>query len=288
MSHLVCQSYENRTRLPTRCGLQQLAVYYLTIAMLQAHSFLWNYLWVAPNLLVFFLGILLWKRGFNRILPSFVAFAILTALGDLAAFAADIIPSVSAQNFWLVFWAELLLETLLKFLVIGEILSHVFDPYPSIARLGKMLVSGFGAVLVLLAGVIAGFARGDSVVHIVATAHLLEQTVFIVESGLIIFLFLFAAHFRLSWDRISFGILLGLGISSCEHLATWAMVANSSPSEHVRRLFDFVNMATYHVAVLVWFYYLLVPGKAPKKSTIRLPETNLAVWNREVERLLHQ
>jgi hypothetical protein len=256
--------------------------------MLQAHSLLWNYLWVAPNLLVFFLGILLWKRGFNRILPSFIAFAILTALGDLAAFTADVIPSVSPETFWRIFWVELLLESLLKFIVIGEIFSRLFDPYPSIARLGKMLVSGFGAVLVLVAAVIAGFAKGDTVFHIIATAHLLEQTVFIVESGLIIFLFLFATHFRLSWDRISFGILLGLGISSCEHLATWGIVANLSPSEHVRRLFDFLNMATYHVAVLIWSYYLLVPGKAPTKSTIRLPETNLAVWNREVERLLHQ
>jgi hypothetical protein len=255
--------------------------------MLQAHSLLWNYLWVAPNLLAFSLGILLWKRGFNRTLPSFIAFTILTAVGDVAAFAADIIPSVTPETFWRIFWAELLLESLLKFLVIGEIFSGVFNPYPSIAKLGKVLVSGFGAVLVLLAAVIAGFARGDSVVHIIATAHLLEQTVFIVESGLIIFLFLFASHFRLSWDRISFGILLGLGISSCEHLATWAIVANLSPSEHARRLFDFVNMATYHVAVLTWFYYLLVPGKAPEKSMIRLPENNLAVWNREVERLLH-
>jgi len=264
--------------------------------MLQAHSFLWNYLWVAPNLFLLLLAILLWMRGFRRVLPAFLAFTILSAVAELTAFFADIIPSVSPDNFWRVVWAGLLAESLLKFVVIGEIFSRVFDPYPSIARLGKLLVSGFGGVLVLLAAVIAGFARGDSVVHIVATAHLLEQTVFIIESGLIIFLFLFAAHFRLSWDRISFGILLGLGVSSCEHLATWAIVANLSPSEHVRRLFDFVNMATYHVAVLIWFYYLLVPektGKSPKTPkpptpTIRLPETDLAAWNHEVERLLHQ
>jgi len=256
--------------------------------MLQAHSFLWNYLWVAPNLLVFALGILLWKRGFSRILPLFLAFAILTPIGDLATFLADVIPSVTPETFWRLFWVELLLESMLKFLVIGEVFSRVFSPYPSIGRLGKVLVSGFGAVLVFVAAAMAGFAKGDSVIHIIATAHLLEQTVFIIESGLIIFLFVFAAYFHLSWDRLSFGILFGLGISSCEHLATWAIIANTSPSEHVRTLFAFLNMAAYHAAVLIWFYYLLVPGKAPKKSTIRLPETNLAVWNREVERLLHQ
>ena len=255
--------------------------------MLQAHSFLWNYLWVAPNVLAFLLGLLLWKRGFNRILPWFIAFTILTAVGDVAAFAADIIPSVTPETFWRIFWAELLLESLLKFLVIGEIFSRVFSPYPSIARLGKVTVSGFGAALVLLAALIAGFAKGDGLFHIIATAHLLEQTVFIIESGLIVFLFLFAAYFHLSWDRLSFGVLMGLGISSCEHLSTWAIVSNLSPSSHARTLFDFLNMATYHLTVLIWSYYLLVPGKAPKKSTIRLPETNLAVWNHEVERLLH-
>src|SRR5215469_7344233 len=132
--------------------------------MLQAHSLLWNYLWVAPNLLVFALGITLSrKREFRRLFPGFVGFAILCSLGDLAAFAADVIPSVTAETFWRVYWVGLLIEGPLKFLVIGEVFSRVFSPYPSIARLGKLLVSGFGALLVLLAAVIAGFAKGDSV-----------------------------------------------------------------------------------------------------------------------------
>jgi len=256
--------------------------------MLLRHSFLWNYLWVAPNVFLFFLGVLLWRRGLARTIPAFLAFAILGSIAEIAAFLADVIPSVSPEGFWRVIWAGLLVESLLKFLIIGEVFSRVFSPYPSVGRLGKFLVSGFGALLVFLAAVIAGFTKGDSLIHIIATAHLLEQTVFIVESGLIIFLFLFAAYFHLSWDRLSFGILLGLGITSCEHLATWSIVANTSPSEHVRTLIDFLNMATYHASVLIWVYYLLVPGRVLATPKVSLPENNLAVWNRELERLLQQ
>lgn len=265
--------------------------------MLQAHSFLWNYLWVAPNVLVLSLGIILSRRReFRSAFPAFVAFAILCSLADLAAFAADVIPSVAPETFWRVFWAGLLIEGLLKFLVIGEVFSRVFSPYPSIARLGRLLVSGSGALLVLVAVAIAGFAHGDSNIRIISSAHLLEQTVFIVQSGLIVFFFLFAAHFHLSWDRCSFGIFIGLGISAGEHLATWAIIANASPSEHLRTLFAFINTVTYHLVSLIWFYYLLVPEKErkppktpkPPTTTIRLPENDLAVWNREVERLLHQ
>ena len=256
--------------------------------MLQAHSILWNYLWVAPNLLSLLLGFLIWRRGLSQQFPFFLAFIILGGLSDLALFGADIAPFVSPQNYWRIAWAALLLETVLKFFVIGEVLSKLLMPYSSVSRLGRNLVSGFGGTLVLLAGLIAGFAHGDNPFQLISGFHLLEQTVFVVELGLIVFLFIFAAYFHLSWDRLSFGILLGLSLSACQHLATWAIVANASPSEHTRTLFDFLGMATYHLCVLIWFYYLLVPQKVVSKSVVPLPENNLAVWNRELERLLQQ
>jgi len=256
--------------------------------MLQAHSFLWNYLWVAPNLFLLSLAFLIQKRKLSRSLPAFLAFAILSAAGDLATFLADVIPSVSAENYWRVFWASLLVESLLKFLVIGEVFSRVFNPYPSISRLGRIAVSGFGAALVLLASLIAAFSRGDSTKYLISGAHLLEQTVFLIESGLILFLFLFAAYFHLSWDRLSFGVLLGLGISACEHLASWAIIANGNPSAYQQTLLAFLGMATYHFCVFIWFYYLLVPGKVAAKSKVLIPDNNLDIWNRELERLLQQ
>lgn len=257
--------------------------------MLQAHSPLWNYLWVAPNLLLIVLGFIMWNRGIGRLFPSFLVFSFLSAIGDLAAFSADVIPSVSAESFWLIFWANLVVESILKFLAIGEMFSLLLGPYPSIARLGRSLVSGIGAVLVLVSSVIAGLGHGDNTHFLISGAHLLEEMVFIIESGLILFLFSFASHFHLSWDRLSFGFLLGLGISSCEHLATWAIIANASPSEPVRTLFAFLNMATFHVSVLIWYYYVLVPGKVTSRpGGPPPPDDTLSTWNRELERLLQQ
>jgi hypothetical protein len=256
--------------------------------MLQAHSILWDYLWVAPNLFLLAVGFLIWKGGLSRQVPAFLAFAILGALGDLVVFGADIAPFVSAPNFWRIDWVNLLVESLLKFLVIGEIFSRVFTQYPSISRVSRVAVSGFGAVLVLVAGLIAGFAHGDNPTLLISGVHLLEQTVFVIELGLILFLFIFAAYFRLSWDRLSLGILLGFAISACVHLATWATIANASPSERARTLFAFLNMGTFHLCVLIWLYYVVVPQKVVRKSVVPLPENNLAVWNRELERLLQQ
>jgi len=253
--------------------------------MLQAHSLLWDYLWVAPNVLLLGLAVVLASRGLSRQFLSFTAFAIVSATGEIIVFFADIAPFVSAENFWRIDWAILLITTLLKFVLIGEAFSRVLNPYPSISRIGRVLVSGVGVVLVFGASLIAAFSRGDSTRRLISGFHLLEQTAFIIVLGLIVFLFLFAAYFRLSWDRLSFGVLLGLGISACVHLSTWAIVTNASPSSSQRIYIDFLNMSTYHFCVLIWYYYVLVPGKVTK-SAITLPDNNLAVWNRELERLL--
>src|SRR5215467_528956 len=109
--------------------------------MLQAHSFLWNYLWVAPNLLLLAVGFFIWRRGLSREIPAFFAFAILGALGDLTVFGADIAPFVTAPNFWRIDWINLLMESLLKFFVIGEVYSRIFTQYSSISRVTRNLVS---------------------------------------------------------------------------------------------------------------------------------------------------
>ena len=256
--------------------------------MLQAHSFLWKYLWIAPNIFLLALAVVLWKRGIWRRFPAFLVFSVVGALVDLAVYAADVLPSVSAVNFWRVEWASIVIESVLKFIVIGELFSRVVSPYPSVSRLGRIFVSGGGAALVFVATLVAALSRGDSTVRLVSGFHLLAQTAYLVELGLVVIIFLFAAYFGLSWDRISFGVMLGFGVSACEYLASWAIVANADPSAQGRTLLDLMDMATYHLCVLFWCYYLLVPGKVRAKTTVSLPAHNLDVWNRELERLLQQ
>ena len=254
--------------------------------MLQAHSILWHYLWVAPNLLLFVLAMLAWRRGLHKQFPVFFAFAIIGPIAQLSVYAADVIPSVPAETFWRVFWAVLLVEALLKFSLIGEIFAHVFGPYPSLVRLGRFLIRGVGVVLVLSATMAAAYAPKDSPYWIIAGAHILEQTIYLIECGLLLFIFLFSAYFRLSSNRPIFGIALGLSISACVHLATWAVMANSGLHASQRSSIDFLNMAIYHACVLIWFYYLLVPPKFATKSAVPIPEHNLEIWNRELERFL--
>lgn len=257
--------------------------------LLRAHSWLWHYLWLAPNVLVFTLGALLWRRGLHKQYPAFTAFAILSAIGQFIVYAADLSPFVSGDNFWRVYCANLVLEGILKALLVAEIFAHTVGAFSSIAQVGKTLVRTAGAILILVATFAAAYSPGDSHVAIVSEAHLLEQSIFLIETGLLVFIFLFAAHFRLRMPRPVLGIALGLAISSCVHLAGWAYIANVAPSDAIRHLIDYIKAGVYHAVVLMWFYYLLVPHAI---SNFRIPPPddnhhNLDVWNQELERLLH-
>lgn len=244
----------------------------------------------------------MWRRGVAKQLPAFFAFAVLSAAGQLATYAADVVPWVNAGTYWRVDWASLLVEGALKFILIGEIFAWVFGSYVSLAKLGRVLIRAVGTALIVTAAVAAAYVPQDGHFGIVSGAHLLEETIYLVESGLLAFIFLFAAYFRLPWNRWLFGITLGLGVSACVHLATWGVLTNGGLPDSKRVLLVLLNMATYHVCVLMWFYYLLVPQRASKHAAppahspqdrLEPParpthEEELEVWNRELERLIHQ
>jgi hypothetical protein len=253
--------------------------------MLQAHSLLWHYLWVGPNLLLLSLGFLSLRRGIHKEYPFFVAFCFIAPLDQLTVYIGDVTPWVSAENFWRIFMASLVIEGLLKICLIGQIFGNVFGSYSSIAELGKRITRVLAVGLLLFAVAGAAYVRRDNNHWLISGSHLIEQTIFIVESGLLLFIFLFASHFLIRWRGRCFGIAVGLALSSCIHLATWAVMANGGMIDK-RSILDFINMAAYHVCVLIWFYYLLVPQKQPTISAVSLPENNLAIWNRELERLL--
>jgi hypothetical protein len=66
-------------------------------------------------------------------------------------------------------------------------------------------------------------------------------------------------------------------------------MANGKFPAQYRIFLDFLNMAAYHVSVLIWFYYLLVPEKnisGPEDPPP--PAHDLEIWNQELERLLHK
>jgi hypothetical protein len=255
--------------------------------MLQPHSVLWHYLWIGPCVLLGALAFTMWRRGLHKEFPAFFAYAIFEAGGGGILYAIDVTPSVfSGPTYWRSYFSFLIIEAFIKSVVIGEVSTHLLRQYPSLGRMAKLLISGVGIALVFTATIIAAYAN-PTTFWLISAARILARSVSVVQCGLILFLFVFAAHFRLHWKRSVFGITLGFGIAASAHLAYWGLMADWLFGQK-SYLLDFAIMGAFQVCVLIWLYYLLVPHKVATTSAVLLPEHNLEVWNHELERLIQQ
>jgi hypothetical protein len=257
--------------------------------MLEPHSLLWHYLWLGPHFLQVGLVVLLWQRKLYRAFPIFFAYLVFEAAEEFTLYSMDIAPSVTPKAWWVAFCVGLIVEGALKLGAIGELFSHLLRGRPAIARLTSEAIAVVGAGLILFAVVAAAYAPLDYRQPVwTYRGYILLQSLYIVEGGLAVFLFFFVAWSKLSWDRKDFGIALGFGILFCQHMATWSITASKALPYNHYPYFDFFNMATYHICVVIWCYYLLLPQKKPMTPAVALPENDLAAWNRELERLIQQ
>lgn len=269
--------------------------------MFESHSLLWHFLWAAPNVLVLVVAAIFYCRSLHHQLPVFLVFAVVQGSTGLALYIADLMPSVSGALWWKMTWVRLMIEVIVKFVLIGELFFGVFQSYPSISKLGRTMIRGVGAALVLAATLLSTLPRPETVPGLLWGGRLLELADFITECGLLVFIFWFAAYFRLDWARLPFGIALGLGITASVELGTWAFLASLPLSLQLRNRVNLLNMIAYNVTVLIWLYYVLITPKWIRKDPShgdkgvpRLDDSSdederqrtLDVWNRELERLL--
>jgi hypothetical protein len=229
--------------------------------MLYPHSLLWHYLWVGPSVLLLALALLVWRWRLHRIFPAFFAYLLFEGILGLVLWVLDVAPSITPFNYWRSVVVGLVIESVVKLFVVWELFDRLVGQEPAKARLGKRLILCAGAILALLAAIawthayIGPFA-------IMWYAQVIEQTIYMVEAGLLLFIFLFAAYFHLAWERRSFGIALGLSISACVGLAVFAISANGIKIQRYY-LMDFFNMSVYHGCVVMWWYYLLSSSANP-------------------------
>jgi hypothetical protein len=192
--------------------------------------------------------------------------------------------AISATLYWNTEWAGLLITIILRFAVIHEIFTYVFRSYPALTELSRLLLRWTTVVLVLIAVAVTASTPKETP-FLLSGIHLVNRAVGLVQSGLLVFLFLFCAYFRLSFRSYAYGIAMGLGIFASVDLASAALRVWTGVVAAGSYTVDFVTMATYHCCVLIWLVYLWAPETAGQPVRV-LPDHNLEQWNAEMQRLL--
>jgi hypothetical protein len=168
--------------------------------------------------------------------------------------------------------------------VIHEIYGKLFGNDAALARLGRVLFHFIAAMLALLAAVNAATTDGGhGLSTLVATILLLRQSLNIVKAGLLLFLFVFASYFKLTWRHYVFGISFGLGLYTTFEVAGHALQLYRGLADNLA--YYIVRASVYNSAIVIWIRYLATRPE-PQEFPAALPIGELREWSRSLSRML--
>jgi hypothetical protein len=248
-------------------------------------SLFFYYLWIAPHILQAVILLLMIRRKLYKQFPIFLlytAFEVLQFTVLLTVFVHT--GSLSDDRYRGAFVLGTAISTALRFGIIYEIFTEVFRNYNALGELSRVLFR-WATIILLLIGVALASTHGSGADGFLLIVPTLDRTVSLMQCGLLMFLFLFSRYFALSWRNYAFGIGLGFGILASLELANSAIRSEIGVGSY---LLDYLGMATYHCCVLIWIFYLVAPERRTHRTPKKLPQDDLEIWNRELQRLLQQ
>jgi hypothetical protein len=141
-------------------------------------------------------------------------------------------------------------------------------------------------MLLLLSAVAGAMLPGISVQHVANIFQALDFTSSLLQTGLLLALFLFSRVLHIAWRNQSTGVALGFGIAASLELATAALRTYFGTSGFIA--VDIVQMAAFHLSVVVWLVYVFLPERVPTFSGGGLQKSEIEFWNQELQRMVRR
>jgi hypothetical protein len=249
--------------------------------------FLRYYLWIFPHLLLGFVLLASYKKRMHQELPVFCIFTVFGMLRFILLFTVSrlVVESSVGIYLWLL-TCTVVIDAALQLAVIYELARNLIFSRSSLGRTLRPVFTWTLAGLVLLAAVASGSLRDITLQKMGNGFGILDFSSGLVEVGLLVALFLFSRALRISWRSRITGVALGFGISACINLAMAALRSGLGKSAFVA--VDITQMAAFHVCVVVWLIYLLLPDRTPPFVGSGLRKSDIQFWDQELQRMTGQ
>ena len=189
--------------------------------------------------------------------PIFYSYIFFVLITDAACYAVNfLIPEYYASAFWFCFTVWLVAE----FAVLLEVSDHIFEPYPPIRRLGRLLTACICLVFFVVY-VIPPLLQSRS--SRAAIFDLVKRTS-LTKAVLILVLLAAARLFRLPLGKYVSGILLGFATYLSLNIANVALAEWYVPAVY-GRIFAVAGPLSFVLALAIWNialwrYETVLPG----------------------------
>ena len=235
------------------------------------------YLWIASPVLCAVALVVALRKKFFSTLPWFVM-----SLGFyVLKFAVEVsIQSVSDEVYmWIAVFA-ILVSTLFELAVLYELTNKLILSHSPLARVLGPLPRWGVSVLLLLATVATALFTPPMRLQIVRTYWTLAFFNNMFELTLVLALLLVAHIVGVSLRSLPAGVALGLGICATGGMAgivMWGQMKTAFAT-------DIIRFAAWHLCVLVWLLYLVLPEKLVNTSEAVAQMSHLEPHSQELQR----
>lgn len=240
------------------------------------------FLWVTVTLLQAGIAIAMYRRKQHREFPVFWWYTVFHVVQSIIAFVAS---SVSYAVFFYVYWGTEAIDAIFTLVVLQEIFSKVFNPYSSLRNIGSVLFRWLAILLCLFAVFSAAVAPGVAADRFIRGLLTMERSIQLIQTGVLLFLFLFSKLFGLTWRHHIFGMALGFGV-----YASISLVASSLEAQFGKPVFAICSTllaSSYAMGAYIWSCYFLYKNNPDQVSQI--PSSGqLHQWNEALAGLLKQ
>lgn len=251
------------------------------------YGFWYNYLWIAPHVLLAGLCILLLQRKLAREYPAFFAYTVYECFQFILGLALYRYKGITDDQYMEIYLIGACISSLLRFAIVYEVFRHLFHDYPVLSTFGKILYRWSAALLVLASVILIAWTTQDLQNHVSIWVNVVDRMVCIIQLGLLVVLFGASRFLGFSWRNLSFGIALGLGLFAAVELAVTAVRAAYGPATMIM-FFNYFTMGTYHVCVMIWLFYAWAPERYMTFSPLAVRENTLEGWNLALKRVIER
>jgi len=238
------------------------------------------YLWIAPHVLLFALLIgLVGKRKVLRF-PVFFSYVLLETLQFCVLFVMVQMEAVSVSAYVNTDLVGRAISTAFHFGVIQELFEWPLALYPGLRRSLSRVLNSASLLLVLLAAAVISLVYLNELPKANVPAYVIEQVLDVAQCGLLVAVFVWYSFLHVRMPNQVLGISVGLGLIVGVEPLLYALryqIASESVTPNI------ISAGIYHVAVLVWILFTLIPDERVVTHRAQ-PLPDVGAWNAELGR----
>jgi hypothetical protein len=237
-------------------------------------------IWLSCPILQLFCVYLLYRRKLLKQFACFASYLLLFTVLNAIRFVCYRKFGLSSWTYYSVYWVGTALANIAAVAVLYEIFCAAFKPFAGLQDLAKIVFKWAAGSILCIATVVLisnhGLSAGAPHHWLSASVHDFERIVGVMESALLIFLFLGSQHLGLSMKDRIFGFALGFGVDAFFTLVVYIALITS----HLSKIPFWSQLLPigYYASLLIWVGYLLKPE--PSRELVHIPVTSpLLRWN---------